>query len=153
MCQAKGVEQMKNRCGIPAPRKGSPPEKPLGGGHGGGKTEIILRLERIEQLLLGYGSPGSVTKQDLLNLEKRIMTAISDFKTAVDVKFDELDASVTDLQRDITFVKAEIERIQNSPGPISPEDQSSLDAVQARLNSMATNVASLPAQTQTPPTP
>lgn len=108
-----------------------------------------------------------LTQLDLGNMEKRIMSAISDWKEAVDKTFDEIDTKLdtantklTGLTDDVAFLKETIEKLQTNPGPITPEDQALLDAAQARVNSLsakaaavATALEALDAATERPPAP
>lgn len=91
------------------------------------------------------------TKQDLMGMESRLMSAISDFKAKQDAFNDRIDAAVTGLSGDVTALKDEIIKLQNSPGTITPEDQASLDAIQARSEAIATKLEALDALT--PPAP
>lgn len=130
--------------------------------------ELLARFVcAIENLALKGPSGDLATKHDLLRLEKIIMSAISDFASAVNTKFDEMGAAVdgittslTGVTADVAFLKDLIEQLQNSAGQITPEDQALLDQIQARTASLGTNIATvntslaaLDAQTQEPPTP
>lgn len=79
------------------------------------------------------------------------MSAISDFAAKQNAFNDRIDAAVTGLQSDIDALNAEILKLQNSPGTITPEDQASLDALQARGEAIAAKLEALDALT--PPTP
>jgi len=93
------------------------------------------------------------TKQDLKEMENRIMSAISDFGNAVNAKFDELGTAVDGVAADVDFLKAEIKKLQDNPGPISPEDQAILDGIQTRVGGLSDKVKALDAATENPPTP
>lgn len=54
---------------------------------------------------------------------------------------------------DVDFLKKEIERLQNTSGQITPEDQAILDGIQARANQLSEKVKALDAATEQPPTP
>lgn len=76
------------------------------------------------------------------------MSKISDYTTAVNAKFDEIDSGLetsntklTGITDDVAFLKETIEKLQSNPGPITPEDQALLDAAQARVNGAATKIA------------
>lgn len=90
----------------------------------------------------------SATKLDLEKLGDKIMSKISDYTTAVNAKFDEIDSGLetsntklTGITDDVAFLKETIEKLQSNPGPITPEDQALLDAAQARVNGAATKIA------------
>lgn len=87
------------------------------------------------------------TKQDLKDMENRIMSKISEYIDRVNAKFDEIDTGLTGLTTavsgiadDVTFLKDTITELQNNPGPISPEDQVLLDALETRVGTTATKV-------------
>jgi len=87
------------------------------------------------------------TKQDLDEMEKRIMSAISDYAAKVNASFDAIEAgvmaantSLTGLVDDVAYLKEVIDKLQNNPGPISPEDQALLDSAQARTDALGTRV-------------
>lgn len=96
---------------------------------------------------------GLATKQDLSEMESRIMSAISEFGDRVTAKFDELGTAVDGVAADVTFLKAKIEELQNNPGPITPADQAILDALEARVGTLSDKVKDLDAATENPPTP
>lgn len=93
--------------------------------------------------------------------------AIEDYAAAVNAQFDaistsvdEIVASQTGIAGDVAFLKDTIDKLQNSPGPISPDDQTLLNAAQERVNGLATKAAAasealkaLDAATETPPAP
>lgn len=95
------------------------------------------------------------TKHDLEQMEKRIMSKISEFADAVEAHNSAVDAAVQGLTDDIANLNKQITDLQNSAGTITPEDQARLDAIQARSQSVADKLASLDALTPpvTPPTP
>lgn len=116
-------------------------------------------------------SSEGATKRDLLNtqtaistalggVERRItqglnaiMSAIKDFSDRVNAKFDVLEPAVDGLVDDIKFLKDTIAQLQNNPGPISPEDQALLDALEARVGTATTRVTALDAETVRPTPP
>lgn len=75
------------------------------------------------------------------------MSQITDFENRVNVAFSGLNEqttaaveSIAGLAEDLDFLKAEIARIQNSPGTLSPEDQAALDRIEGRLSDVSANV-------------
>ncbi len=94
---------------------------------------------------------GLATKHDLKELENKIMSAISDFAAKQTAFQDRVDAAITGLSGDIDELKAEILKLQNSPGTITPEDQALLDGIQSRTEGVATKLEALDALT--PPVP
>lgn len=86
------------------------------------------------------------------------MSAISDYAASVKSSFDELSTAVDGVSADVAQLKATIDKLQNSPGTISPEDQATLDSLQAQAKTLADKVKALddataPEETPTPPTP
>lgn len=83
------------------------------------------------------------TKNDLHKLQTNIMSSISDFAVKQNAFNDRLDTAVTDLQGDVQTLNDLITTLQNSAGAISPEDQASLDAIQARTEAITTKLEAL----------
>lgn len=95
------------------------------------------------------------------------MSAISDYAASVNAAFDSISTqtdglvnSIAGVAADVTFLKDTIDKLQNSPGTITPEDQALLDASQARAAGLATKLTDLAASakglddsTTPPPTP
>jgi predicted nucleic acid-binding Zn-ribbon protein len=147
--------------------------------HGKERNGLVLVAEALHEVATGLANLGnSATKQDLAETEQRIndaiskvgasnsnqtildriaeterkiMSAISDFAVKQDAFNDRQDAAITGLQGDVQALKDEITKLQNSPGTITPEDQATLDRIQARSETIATKLEALDALT--PPTP
>ena len=82
-----------------------------------------------------------------------IMSAISDFASKQNAHNDKIDTAIDGIQGDVTALKDLITKLQNSAGTITPEDQASLDALEARAAALEQKVTALDAQTENPPTP
>lgn len=80
-----------------------------------------------------------VTKRDLEEMEKRIMSKIGDWANRVEPKLDSIQTGLDELQK-------MVEDFQNSPGDLSPEDQAALDRIEAKTNALATDAGSIPAK-------
>lgn len=87
----------------------------------------------------------------ILNRMEQLMSKISDFAAAMNAHNDAIDAAVGAVQADVAWLKEQIEKLQNTPGEITPEDQALLDALQVRTQALAERVAALDAMT--PPKP
>lgn len=87
----------------------------------------------------------------IIHTLERLMTIISDFVAKQNAHNDKIDDSISGLQEDIAALNAEILKLQTSSGEISPEDQASLDALDARGQSIADKIEALNALT--PPVP
>lgn len=94
---------------------------------------------------------GLVTKFDLHETEKRLMSAISEFAAKQNTFNDRIDTAISDLQGDVKSLNDQIAALQNSAGQITPEDQALLDGLQARASGIADKLDALDALT--PPTP
>lgn len=95
------------------------------------------------------------------------MSAVSEFNAVVDAKFTEIGESVdaivashAGIAGDVNFLKDTILKLENNPGPISPEDQALLTAAVDRVNGLATKtngvrdaLKALDEATETPPVP
>lgn len=92
-----------------------------------------------------------VTLHDLKVLTREIMAtvteSISAFAAAMTTFNDAQDAAITALQGDVENLNAQILALQNSPGTLSAADQSTLDAIQARGQTITDKLAALDAIT------
>lgn len=79
------------------------------------------------------------------------MSIISEFASRQNAHNDRIDAAITGLAGDISQLNAKIAELQNSAGQISPEDQATLDALEARGTAIAEKVAALDALTEAAP--
>lgn len=116
---------------------------------GGGGTTINLNLaglvEALEPLL-----------KLVIGIDQKadnIMSAISDFNAKVSASFDKLGTAVDGVVADVAFLKDQIAKLQNSPGTITPEDQATLDALQARADALSAKVSDLDAATDSSAVP
>lgn len=94
------------------------------------------------------------TQQDLIRIERtlhNIMSAISDFAARQNAFNDRQAAAIDGVIGDVAFLVETIEKLQNTPGAITPEDQALLDALDARASTIADKLEALDAQT--PPKP
>lgn len=87
----------------------------------------------------------------LKHMGETIMSAISDFAAKQTAFNTELASDLTDLGTKIDALNAQIATLQNSPGTISPEDQATLDSLQAAGQALATQADTLAGKT--PPAP
>lgn len=79
------------------------------------------------------------------------MSAVSDFADKVGAHNDRIDAAVAGLQGDVQGLNDDVLKLQSTPGPITPEDQALLDAIEARGQGIADKLEALDAVT--PPKP
>lgn len=91
------------------------------------------------------------TYRDLIKVRDIIMSAISDFAARQSAFNDRIDAAITGLQGDVKFLQDTIDKLQNTPGTITPEDQALLDQIDQRADAVATKLEALDALT--PPAP
>ena len=80
-------------------------------------------------------------------LEKNVMSAIKDFAAKQTAFNDRLDAALTGIGGDIKNLNDQIAALQNSPGEVTPEDQASLDALQAAGEALAAKFEAVDAMT------
>lgn len=140
---------------------------------------VAHRLGEInEQLRLANNNDIQLRMSEM---ERRIMEAIDKFELAVSGAFDKLGAAaeslgtavgatgkaVDGISSDVTFLKGEIKKLQDSQGPWTPQDQEVLDSIQNRADAIASKVSgvattmsavsaaasALDAATETPPVP
>jgi len=109
-------------------------------------NDLRLRVEH------GCGRQHSLdTQSDLQQAKLAIMSAISEFATRQNQFNDRIDAAITGVSADVDALNAEIVKLQNTPGIITPEDQALLDGIQARSQTVADKLEALDALT--PPVP
>jgi hypothetical protein len=114
------------------------------------ETDLEQRKVELEWFKSHYDL---VTKQDLRKAKEQIMSAISDFGARVDAAFEKLGVAVDGVASDVAFLKEEIRKLQENPGPITPEDQAILDGIEARTVALSAKVEALDAATEQPPAP
>lgn len=118
-----------------------------------GQDDLLARFVYALETLALRSHECLATKQDLISMEKRIMSAISDFSAKVNVAFDEISTAVDGIVLDVQFLKDQIAALQNSTGEISAEDQALLDSIDAKATLLSTKLKALDAATEEPPTP
>lgn len=79
------------------------------------------------------------------------MSAISDYATKQNAHNSKIDEAILGLVGDFKTLNDLIAKLQGSPGSITPEDQASLDALEARGQAIEDKLTALDALT--PPTP
>lgn len=91
------------------------------------------------------------TLASLFTLGERTMSAITDFVAKQKIFNDRMDSAITGVTEDVQFLNDKIQQIQTSTGTLSPEDQQSLNEMQARTEAAVARLEALNALT--PPTP
>lgn len=81
--------------------------------------------------------------------------SIQAFGNRVNAHLDAIGTSVDGIVADVTALKALIEKLQNNPDVVTPADQDTINAIEARIGSLATKVkelddATAPAENPTP---
>lgn len=79
------------------------------------------------------------------------MSAISEFSAKQNAHNDRVDAAINGVATDVKFLQDTIEKLQGTPGAITPEDQALLDQLEARADATAAKLEALDALT--PPAP
>lgn len=105
--------------------------------------QMVRELHEIHEQLQLINKNNAILLR-LAEMETRIMSAISEYTDAVDAKFaeigtsvDELVASVTGVTGDVATLKELILKLENNPGPITPEDQALLTKSLATVTALA----------------
>lgn len=88
----------------------------------------------------------------VLENQNHMSQAISDFAAKQDAHNAAIDTAIAGLSGDIDTLNAEIKTLQTSAGAITPEDQATLDRLDAAGQSAADKLAALDALTP-PPVP
>lgn len=79
------------------------------------------------------------------------MSALTDFVANQKTFNDRMDSAITGITEDVKFLNDKIQAIQTSTGILSPEDQQSLNEMQARTEATVARLEALNALT--PPVP
>src|SRR6185369_5237687 len=114
------------------------------------QNKILTTLDTLAAIQAAFlawlkSHASCATKQDLREMEHKIMSAISDFAAKQTAFNDRQDAAVTDLQGDVQVLNDKITELQNSNGQITPEDQKLLDDITARADAITTKLEALDA--------
>lgn len=80
---------------------------------------------------------------EILENQKTIMSAISDFATKLSAFQDAQDKAIADITTEIAALNTTIAALQNSTGAITPSDQALLNTAEARASAAATKLAAL----------
>lgn len=80
-------------------------------------------------------------------LERKVMSAISDFQTRVNAKLEAIGTGIDGIDGDVKFLKEQIAALQASVGTVTPEDQAIIDAMEARIGTLADRVTAVDAET------
>lgn len=105
-------------------------------------ADLLLTLKDIRDHLSRIEAKGN-----------QIMSAVSDFVAKQNAFNDRQDVAIDGLRGDVKTLNDTIEKLQNTPGPISAEDQASLDALEVRGDAISAKLEALDAMTApTPPT-
>jgi hypothetical protein len=88
-------------------------------------------------------------KSTVCQSHTEIMSAISDFAAKQKAFNDRQSAAVDGLVTDVKALNDKIEELQNTPGPITPEDQALLDEIEQRSDAITARLEAL--DEQTPP--
>lgn len=126
---------------------------------------VVGELHAIHEQLAAINNNNAILNR-MAEMEKKIMSAISDYTEAVDTKFGEIGTSVEEIiaaiagvSGDVASLKSIIEKLENNPGPISPEDQvlltnglAKVTALSDKLKGVSASLKALDAATETAPT-
>lgn len=110
--------------------------------------QLTKKIEEQQKTELNWlKSQSFVTKHDLKETERKIMSKISEFAVSQSVFQNRMDVAVTDLQGDVQLLTNEIAALQATSGSISTEDQTLLDNIQSRSSTIADKLDALDALT------
>lgn len=101
-----------------------------------------IRVELVRAAEVLRSASNFATKHDLKELGDKIMSAIGDWVTTNGPKLDRIQAGL-DVVQDL------VEKLQNTSGSITPEDQALLDQIEKKIDTIASDADSVPA----PPAP
>lgn len=81
------------------------------------------------------------------------MSKISESAARQNEHLDLIEASLAGITEDVRLLNEMIENLQNNPGPISEEDQQTLNALEARGAALAEKMSALDAANPKPTEP
>jgi hypothetical protein len=93
------------------------------------------------------------TKQELHQMEKRIMKSITDFQKATQENLDVLGTTLDSIASGIVALDDLITKLQSSPGTLSAEDQAALDAIQSASAALVTKASAISVTPPVTPAP
>lgn len=94
-------------------------------------------LETLKTAFRRFKHSNAVTKQDLQEMEKRIMSKISDYLEELTPKVESIQAGVNNLQQ-------LLEDFNNTPGDFSPEEKAAYDKLKAAIDALVSDANSVP---------
>lgn len=104
---------------------------------------VVRELRGIREQIEQHNKNNSVLCR-MEEMEKRIMSAISDYSDAVEAKFteigtsvDEVVAAIAGVTGDVASLKDIILKLENNPGSITPEDQALLTSGVAKVTALS----------------
>lgn len=107
-----------------------------------------MEIHIYHHILPAPGDPATTAALRSINQKlEQIMSAVSQFNTKLNAFLDQQAEATQGLTEDVQFLKDELERINNSGGPISAEDQASLDASLERVSGISAKLTALNALT------
>ncbi len=93
------------------------------------ERKLIFLTARTENLMSAIS--------DWADAQRAALSELNDSVSGISSSLGELSGSVAGVASDVDAMKALIEKLQNNPGPISPEDQKVLDELQALVRGTA----------------
>lgn len=99
-----------------------------------------------------HGNATGVTKEDLHNMEARIMSKLTDWAAQEEADLSAISATLDGVVAGVANLNKLITDFQNSPGTLSADDQAALDRIQAASKTLVDKAASIKTDAPTPPT-
>lgn len=98
---------------------------------------------------------GAVERLGVLQNEnyEKIMQAITDFATGVQASLDTLSTDLTAITTEIAALNTQIQAFNNSPGTLSPADQTALTTIATNAAALATKATAMVPPPVVPPAP
>lgn len=90
-----------------------------------------------------------VTKNDLKEMEQRIMSQLSE----VEADLAEIKSAAEGISNGVKALDKQIADFQNSPGTLSPSDQATLDRIQASSKALVQLTKAIQLDAETPGSP
>lgn len=107
----------------------------------------ISLTEALQLLVHELRASREERRTDISTLLQNIMSAISDFAAKQTAFNARLSTAIDGVGEDIKTLNDLITKLQTTPGPISPEDQATLDSLQAAGEALTARLESVDALT------
>ena len=106
-------------------------------------NKMYVLIDMVQKLGDNRSHSNSITKHDLKETEKKIMSQITDWAAKNQADLTAIGSTLDGIVAGVAALDTLITNLQNSPGTLSASDQSALDAIQASADALVTKSAGI----------